>query len=173
MPLPRYNIEYKNNIFKYSVDSNKYEIIIPIGKYIIEDIIEILNKNSNNNFTLFLNTEQKIKIESDKNIILENTELILKNLGFKTFELSDGFLISDNTWDLRLNDRIYLYLDNISDIKFGNLSYNLTESISLFKFESICNFDKLHIHFKDTDDNEVSFYNLPHSLNMLFEIINC
>ena len=198
LPLPRFNIDENiNNIFKFNINGNDYIITIPSGKYLIEELIEYINTIINNeNIKLSINTEQKIIFESsdtNDNIYIYPTHLSKINLGFKdekniiNLNITDNIAISSDTklddnllnkknkiianqiWDLRINDKIYLYLNNLSDnIPFGILFYN-GQSVSQFKLENPFNLDKLDIHFKDNYGNNINFNNLFHNLSFLIE----
>ena len=172
LPLPRYNIEDNiNNIFKYIINKIDKTIIIPSGKYLIDELINYINDNNEDNIKLSINYNQKIIIEtSNENDIISivSTHLSTYNLGFIT-TIENNKLIANNTWDLRINDKVYLYLNNISDnIPFGILYYN-GQSISQFKFQNPFNLDKLEIDFRDSYNNNINFYNLPHTLSFLIE----
>ena len=101
------------------------------------------------------------------------TDLITNNFGFtNNFTFIDGKIISDNIWDLRINDKVYLYLNNLSEnIPFAILFYNEQFS-NQFKFEEPYNLNQLDIYFKNTDKHNIDFYNLKHTLNFLIEITN-
>ena len=100
------------------------------------------------------------------------------NLGFiNNNSNSNNIIIADNTWDLRINNKIYLYLDNlVDDIPFGILFYNNIDynssSVSQFKFEFPYKLDRLDINFKDIYGNNIEFNNLPHNLSFLIEKLN-
>ena len=174
IPHPRYNIEENiNNEFKYKIDDEVTSIEIKTGKYSIEELLNYINSISNDIFNISLDIEQKIVITSSDNIELIPTNLITKNLGFITnLNIIDDKIISNNTWDLRINDKVYLYLNNLSDdIPFAILFYN-EQFINQFKFEEPYNLNQLDIHFKDSNKNDINFYNLNHTLNFLIEITN-
>jgi hypothetical protein len=173
------NIDWKeniNNILEYSINDEHFTIIIPSGKYTIDELIDTINKYATN-ITLSLDFEQKIILESflDTDIInLYPTHLSTINLGFININSEDKIshkLIATQTWDLRINDKVYLYLMNIADdIPFGLLFYN-GQSISQFRFENPFNLIKLDINFKDVYRNNINFNNLPHTLSFLIEQI--
>mgnify|MGYP000073335422 FL=1 len=177
LPIPRFNIEENiNNILEYSINDEHFTIIIPSGKYTIDELIDTINKYATN-ITLSLDFEQKIILESflDTDIInLYPTHLSTINLGFININSEDKIshkLIATQTWDLRINDKVYLYLMNIADdIPFGLLFYN-GQSISQFRFENPFNLIKLDINFKDVYRNNINFNNLPHTLSFLIEQI--
>ena len=77
--------------------------------------------------------------------------------------------LADNTWDLRLDNKVYIYLSNLSNaIPFGILYFN-NISICNFKFESSYTLSNLEIEFKDENGIEYDFCNLPHELNFVIE----
>jgi hypothetical protein len=181
LPTPRFNIEEnKNNYLSLKVNdtitSNIFNIKINTGKYSIEELINILDsklKESDNSLSISLNNQQHIIIESNdssKELTILSTVLSRINLGFINSATSNK-LVSDNSWDLRIEDKVYLYLNNISeDVPFGILYFN-GMSICQFKFESPFMLDKLEIMFKDSKGNNYNFYNLSHTLNILLDTI--
>jgi hypothetical protein len=169
IPLPRYNIDNNNNILFI----NDYKLEIPKGHYSINELLEYIN-NNNNDIRMVLDIEQHIKILSNlDNTFTINTSYLLKyNLGFELDRYENEFEItSDYTWDLRLNSKVYLYFENISDnMPFAILNYNGT-SRGEFKFEDKFNIDKLEIMIKDQNNNKIDFDNLSHNISILVEYI--
>ena len=177
LPTPRFNIEEnKNNCLCLKVNDSDITIKLETGKYSIEDLISILDsklKENDDSLTISLNSQQHIIIESNdsmKELTIQSTVLSKTNLGFmKT--ITGTRLVSDNSWDLRIEDKVYLYLNNISeDVPFGILYFN-GQSICQFKFQNPFMLDKLDIIFKDSKGNNYNFYNLSHSLNILLDTI--
>lgn len=179
LPLPRFNVEEnKNNKLSFTLNDEDFNVILNTGKYTIDELIFLLNekiKTINKNLSISVNKEQKILFESsiltDKiNII--TTMLSKDNLGFindTNNTLNKHSYISDNIWDLRIDNKVYLYLNNLSnDIPFGILYFN-GESVSQFKFKEPFNLNNLEIIFKDSKGMLYNFYNLPHSLTFLIE----
>ena len=179
LPIPRFNIECdKNNTFIYTVNSHENTINIPTGNYSIDELILLLNTCSqkfNENITFTLNTNQKIIFQSsniDDKIKIIPTIFSKFNLGFISESNENYTHTADNIWDLRIENKLYLYLNNLSDeVPFGVLYFN-TQSISQFKFQDLFNLDNLEIIFKDSKGLPYNFYNLPHSLNFLIEKLN-
>lgn len=178
IPIPRFNIEQnKNNNFKYNLNDNEYSVVIPTGKYSIEELLLVLNEKNkaNNDKLLFkMNNEQRIIFESsepeDKIEIIPSL-LAKENLGFLFTSTISSSHISDRVWDLRVENKIYLYLNNLSDeVPFGILYFN-GQSYSQFKFQDPFDLNNLEIVFKDSRGMPVDFYGLPHSLNFLIEKI--
>jgi hypothetical protein len=182
LPVPRFNIEEnKNNILSFTFNDEEKSVTLNTGKYTIDELISSLDekiKTINENLSINVNKEQKIIFESsistDKiNII--TTLLSKDNLGFindTNNALNKQTHISENIWDLRIDNKVYLYLNNLSnDIPFGILYFN-GESISQFKFQDPFNLNNLEIIFKDSKGLIYNFYNLPHSLTFIIEKIN-
>lgn len=179
LPLPRFNIEQnKNGIFSYSLNSINHSLVIPTGKYTIDELILALNdknKSINENIKFSVNNEQRIIFESSNSedkIQIIPTMLSKENLGF-IFSTSEKYShMSDRIWDLRIENKIYLYLNNLSEeVPFGILYFN-GQSVSQFKFQDPFNLNNLEIVFRDSRGMPYDFYELPHSLSFLIEKIN-
>ena len=202
IPLPRFNIEEnKNNIFIFKLNNEEHTVNLITGKYTIDELLTILDekiKKINKTLSIYINTEQKVIFKSsnvEDNIIIINTMLSKENLGFlvnttdqniteqnidQTIEdlnieqnaKNHNIQIADKCWDLRIDNKVYLYLNNLSDeIPFGILYFN-GSAVSQFKFEKPFNLTKLEIVFKDSYGMPYNFYNLPHSLTFLIEKIH-
>ena len=200
IPLPRFNIEEnKNNIFSFKLNDKEHSITLVTGKYTIDELITTLDekiKKINETLTIHINMEQKVIFESsniEDTITIINTMLSKENLGFlvnidqniaeKNIDQTVDQNIKDNTknhniqiankcWDLRIDNRVYLYLNNLSEeIPFGILYFN-GNAVSQFKFEKPFNLTNLEIIFKDSYGMPYNFHNLPHSLTFLIEKIN-
>jgi len=179
IPLPRFNIEEnKNNIFSFKLNEQEHSITLSTGKYTIDELITILNqkiKQINETLSISINVEQKTIFESSNTediITIINTMLSKENLGFSVNIENKNIQIADKCWDLRIDNKVYLYLNNLSeDIPFGILYFNGT-AVSQFKFEKPFNLNNLEIVFKDSYGMPYNFHNLPHSLTFLIEKIN-
>jgi hypothetical protein len=179
IPVPRFNIEQnKNDIFTYNSNTTEYSIVIPTGKYTIDELVLVLNeKNKINceNLKFSVNNEQRIIFEStneEDKIEIIQTVLSKENLGFLFTTSAKAYHISDRIWDLRIDDKIYLYLNNLSDeVPFGILYFN-GQSVSQFKFQDPFDLNNLEIVFKDSRGMPYDFYGLSHSLSFLIEKIN-
>lgn len=174
LPLPKFNIEEnKNNILNLIINDNDIKISLDTGKYNIDDLLESLNnKLKEYNILLSLNKQQKVTLqvqnETDKVLIIP-TNLSKFNLGFSGIYENNTLYIADKIWDLRIDDRIYLYLNNLSDeIPFGVLYFN-GQATSQFKFQQPFDLDKFEIIFKDVKGQNINFYGLPHYLSFLIE----
>jgi hypothetical protein len=179
IPLPRFNIEEnKNNIFSFKLNGQEHSITLSTGKYTIDELIIILNqkiKQINETLSISINVEQKTIFESsntEDTIIIINTMLSKENLGFLVNIENKNIQIADKCWDLRIDNKVYLYLNNLSeDIPFGILYFNGT-AVSQFKFEKPFNLNNLEVVFKDSYGMPYNFHNLSHSLTFLIEKIN-
>jgi hypothetical protein len=177
LPVPRFNIEINNNnTFKFKLNNIEQTIEVPTGKYNIDDLIHKLDEQlTQHNIKISVNIEQKVVVESldeSNTIELIETDMLKYNLGFTKKCKDNSSYISDNTWDLRVDDRVYLYLSNLEEeVPFG-LLYFTGHSISQFKFQEPFNLNKLEIKFKNSKGIDYNFYNLPHSLSFLIEKYN-
>jgi len=174
IPKLKYNIEENlNNELIILIENEENIIKIETGKYEIEELIQELNNKLNiKNIKISINNQQKIIIESEIEQLLElkETQLSKINLGYLDYNKKENKLIADNIWDLRIEENIYLYLENLSDeIPFGILYPNGKQIISQFKFGELYNIDKLEIHFKNIYGKTYNFYNLSHKLYFLLE----
>ena len=179
LPIPRFNIEQnKNNVFTYNLNATEYSIVIPTGKYTIDELVSVLNNKNNihcENLNFNVNNEQRVTFEStneEDKIEIIQTVLSKENLGFLFTTSAKHSHISDRIWDLRIEDKIYLYLNNLSDeVPFGILYFN-GHSVSHFKFQDPFDLNNLEIVFKDSRGMPYDFYGLSHSLSFLIEKIN-
>ena len=176
LPLPRYNIHMnKNNMLKFMINNTEHIVEIKSGRYNIDDLVSILNQKISSmtlDITISINMEQHIVIESEKEFTLVSTSLLKDNLGFiKTNDMTNRY-VSDRVWDLRIDDKVYLYLTNLSeDIPFGILYFNSMSSCQ-FKFDKPYNMNTLQVVFKDSMGYDYNFHNLPHSLSFLVDRID-
>ncbi len=179
LPIPRFNIEEnKNNVLVLKVNNKEIKVVLSTGKYNIEDLIETINNNLNqnidNNIQLSINNKQLVNIKSSNEsdlIQIVPTILSKDNLGFgeENGSQSKNSHTADKLWDLRINDKVLLYLNNLShEVPFGVLYLNV-QSVSQFKFHQPYNLDKLEIVFKDSRGLDYNFYGLPHNLSFLVE----
>jgi hypothetical protein len=174
MPVPRYNIDKNNNILKYSVNEESKEVIIPKGKYTITQLLEYLNRNSELNFNLNIN--QKVSVESSDSFVLQECNLVNSTLGISKEDviekLEDKFLVNaSNTWDLRLHDKLFLYLTNINNDPVSIIYLN-GHGESQIQFEEPIGLSQLDIELRDINGNLYDFNNLNHSINLQLELVN-
>ena len=182
IPQSVYNIQNNiNNVFKILIGTEEsyeeFQILIEEGKYTIEELINYINNKLDDGgevqVILTLDNDQKISIISNETIKLVINFLLDKNLGFSTCDNFSNNHKANNIWDLRLKNKIYLYLNNISDnIPFGILYFNQNINsplISNFTFESPINLNNLDIIFKDEYNYIYNFNNLSHNLNFIIK----
>ena len=182
IPQSVYNIYNNiNNVFKILIGTEEsyeeFQILIEEGKYTIEELINYINNKLDDGgevqVILTLDNDQKISIISNETIKLVINFLLDKNLGFSTCDNFSNNHKANNIWDLRLKNKIYLYLNNISDnIPFGILYFNQNINsplISNFTFESPINLNNLDIIFKDEYNYIYNFNNLSHNLNFIIK----
>ena len=185
LPQSRYNIDTNNNILKYKIISSEdtdtveefKEIIIPKGKYTIETLIFYINDKSHNCDLYFeLNINQKITISSSSNFVVEFNNLMTNVIGFKdnnvpTLIESKYIVEADNTWDLRVNDKLFLYFTNINDDPISIVYFN-GNCESQIQFEEPIELSHLDIELRDGYGNLYDFNNLKHTINLQFELTN-
>ena len=168
LPEIQFNIEEnKNNYIIVHQNDIETKYIINRGKYTIDALLEVLN-NKLKNIKFYVNLDQTIKIESDEVFDLLSCPLLKNNLGFINPTINNSSYISDNIWDLRIDNKIYLYINNISDtVPFGILFNGTNNSNCEFKFKEPFDIDCLDIIFKDSRGNLYNFYNLQHTLSFV------
>lgn len=171
IPLARYNIEDgKNNLFKAKFENDVFEIKISSGKYTIDELVKGLNKNEKIKFNL--NLEEKIEINSDSTFDIIITPLSKEVLGFTSSQLGQNSYIADRVWDLRIEDKAYLFLNNIDDTAPFALLYPNNQGNYQIKFEQPTTIDNLELVFKDSKGRLFNFNGLNYSINIQLEIIN-
>jgi hypothetical protein len=170
MPQPRYNIDMNNNIIKY----NEKEVILNKGQYSISQLIDYLNRITELEFELTIS--QNIKISSKSKFELERNNLITSTLGIKETDVvkeEDGLFILEGsgTWDLRLHNKLFLYLTNINNEPISIIYLN-GSSESTIQFEEPIELSQLDIELKDVNGNLYDFNGLDHSINLQLELVN-
>ena len=170
IPNKKYNIEENiNNIFSYMIDNKTYNLNLSTGFYTIELLIEKLNENENIKFKLDIFT-QKIQIDSENVLKLINTNLSIM-LGFKNYESYSSHILADVIYDLRIDNKVYLYINNIVSKPFAILNPNNTTTESEFLFEESTQIDFFDIIFKDSKGNNINFYDINHYLNLEVTVV--
>jgi len=165
-----FNINKYNNHLIFKINEETININIDEGKYNIDEIITIFN-NKLTDIKLSINNQQKIIFESDNNFDIISTCMSKEIFGFTLDYNNNNKYISNNIWDLRISDKIYLYLNNISDNPFGILYFNGHSDIQI-KFKDPFDIDLFDVSFKDVKGREIEFNNLPHSLSFVIEQLN-
>jgi len=169
IPQTKFNIEENiNNIFKFKIiESNDIkEFNLPTGYYDINILIEKLNSNEHNIIFELDTLLQKILIKVDFEIQLINTDLSHDILGFINYDKIDNNFTADHIYDLRIDNKIYLFLSNISEQPIAILNYNNTINDSEMKFENDILLEYLDISFKNSKGIDINFYNSKHYLNL-------
>ena len=115
---------------------------------------------------------QKIKINSESNFNIIPTTLSIINLGFKSNCNNDNTYSADTIYDLRINNKVYLYFKNISDEPISIITPNTNIYDSELLFENPVKLNYLDIAFKDENDNDYNFYNISHYINLNLIINN-
>ena len=114
----------------------------------------------------------KIKITGDYKFKIIETNLSHDVFGFSSEHDYLKSIISDRPCDLRIPDKLYIYLNNIQEnVPFGIVYFNKI-SQSEIKFQNPVSLSNLNIKFLDTGGNLYNFNNLSHTLNFKFEILN-
>jgi hypothetical protein len=173
IPQPRYNIESgKNNIFQIkNTDNEIIELILNSGKYVIDNLIKKLNSKSEK-YKFELNDEQLIEIKSEESFEIISTPLSKEILGFTLSCTEKNEYISVKPWDLRIEEKIFLFINNLDDSTPYAVLYTNNQGNYQFKFEEPILLDRLELSFKDSKGRPFNFYGLPYSLNIQLEINN-
>jgi hypothetical protein len=167
IPFKKYNIETNiNNIFMYAINNIEKNIILSEGFYTIQEIIENLNDNQND-LIFELNTiNQKIKVSSEYNFNIIPTTLSIINLGFKSNYNNNNIFNADTVYDLRINNKVYLFFKNITNDPITIITPNTNIYDSEILFENPVKLNYLDIVFKDENDNDYNFYNINHYIHL-------
>jgi len=115
---------------------------------------------------------QHIILESKTFIDIIPTNLTKYNLGFINDAMNANRYISTNMYDLRVSNKIYLHIDNISPHAPMGVLFVNGQSNCEFKFRTPISLNILEIKFKDSKGYDYNFYNLPHSLSFVLERMN-
>ena len=169
IPFKKYNIEENiNNLIKYKIDNENKEIIIKTGLYNIDQLLNSINELQNDLIFELDNLSQKVKIKSEKEFELNYSELINSNLGFIEFDNQINFCQATNMYDLRIDNKIYLFITNINEAPFCIITPNNTNYDSEIFFDNPITINSLDISFKDSKNNDINFYDIKHYLNFQF-----
>ena len=192
IPIPRFNIEEnKNNIFKIKYGDEIKEIKLNSGKYKIDHLLKLLTEKSNFNFELNYEEKVEIKLKKDSNDDENNiktdeennikpddgkkfdiipTPLSVEVLGFTKEYTNENNYTAEKTWDLRIEDKVYLFINNLDEnIPFAVL-YLGNQAVQQFKFDESIDLDRLELEFKDSKARPYNFYGLTYSVNVQLEI---
>ena len=169
IPTKKFNIEENiNNLFKYSINDLEKEIILETGFYNIDQLITILNEKQSDLIFELNNITQKITIKSEQEFTIGKTLFSINNLGFtQSFKSTNGHIVlSNKIWDLRIDNKVYLFLSNIDNENPFGILYTNTISEAEITFEHPVNLEYLNIIFKDANGYELNFYDINHYLNI-------
>ena len=167
LPTPRYNITNKNNVFKYIINDVDTSINLEKGNYTIDKLIEELNKSDD--FEI-INDNHKLTLTANTDIELDNSFLIVNNLGFQKNTFGKK-IIANKSWDLRLPDKLFLFIKNINEsIPIGILYFNEIFSSEIL-LENPIELKYFDIKLTDEDGFNYDFNDLYHSLSFKLEIV--
>jgi hypothetical protein len=173
IPFKKYNIEYDiNNLFLYTINNIEKNIILSEGYHTIQEIIDNLNLNQNDLIFELNSINQKIKVISESKFNIVPTTLSIVNLGFKSNYNNDNIYNADTIYDLRINNRVYLFFKNISDEPISIITPNTNIYDSELLFEKPVKLNYLDIIFKDENDNKYNFYNISHYIHLNLMVTN-
>ena len=162
LPNIKYNIDEHNN---YLIINNK-KIVIENGFYDINQLLNEINSKQSQ-FKLSVKPSCKIEIEpSEENINITKSQLLNNVLGFSDDVKLTETIIGNNVYDLRIDNKIYMYITNLSDNPFGIL-YSNSQVPCQFSFKEPFNLNCLDICFRNSSGNNVNFHNLKHNLGFI------
>jgi len=173
IPEARYNIESeKNNIFQIkNINNEIIELKLNSGKYSIESLLEKLNTKSEK-YKFQLNVEQFVEISSDESFEIISTPLSREVLGFTSICKDNLKFVADKSWDLRIQEKIFLFINNIDNTRPFTVLYKNNQGNNSIKFEELIKLDKLELSFKDSNGRAFNFYGLKYNLNIQLELNN-
>ena len=173
IPFKKYNIENDiNNLFIYTINNIEKNIILSEGFYTIDEIINNLNLNQNDLVFRLNSISQKIKIESQINFNIIPSTLSMINLGFKSNYNNNNTYYADTMYDLRINNKVYIFFKNISEEPISIITPNTNIYDSELLFENPVKLNYLDIMFKDENNNDYNFYNINHYIHLNLMSIN-
>ncbi len=109
---------------------------------------------------------QKVQIISESNFNIVPTTLSIINLGFKSNYNNNNTYFADTIYDLRINNKVYLYFKNISNEPISIIMPNTNIYDSEILFENPVKLNHLDIAFKDENENDYNFYNISHYIHL-------
>jgi len=167
IPFKKFNIESDiNNIFLYTMNNIEKKIILSPGYYTIDEIIVNLNLNQKDLLFELNLVSQKVQIVSESNFNIVPTTLSIINLGFKSNYNNNNTYFADTIYDLRINNKVYLYFKNISNEPISIIMPNTNIYDSEILFENPVKLNHLDIAFKDENENDYNFYNISHYIHL-------
>ena len=167
IPFKKFNIESDiNNIFLYTMNNIEKKIILSPGYYTIDEIIVNLNLNQKDLLFELNSVSQKVQVVSESNFNIVPTTLSIINLGFKSNYNNNNTYFADTIYDLRINNKVYLYFKNISNEPISIIMPNTNIYDSEILFENPVKLNHLDIAFKDENENDYNFYNISHYIHL-------
>jgi len=175
IPSINFNIEEdKNNIFEFEFEANDViEIKLESGKYCIDELLSSLNKNEHGLIFSLDNITQKVTVSSEKEFKINPSPLSISNLFFtdNNYENLKEYKAT-KIFDLRSDNKISLYLNNIDNNSPFAILYPESTSNAILNFENLISLEKLDILFKDSKGRIHNFYNSEHNISLQLEVKN-
>jgi hypothetical protein len=175
IPSINFNIEEdKNNIFEFEFEANNViEIKLESGKYGIDELLNSLNKNEYGLIFSLDNITQKVTVSSEKEFKINPSPLSISNLFFtdNNYENLKEYKAT-KIFDLRSDNKISLYLNNIDNNSPFAILYPESTSNAILNFENLISLEKLDILFKDSKGRIHNFYNSEHNISLQLEVKN-
>ena len=175
IPSINFNIEEdKNNIFEFEFEANDViEIKLESGKYGIDELLNSLNKNEYGLIFSLDNITQKVTVSSEKEFKINPSPLSISNLFFtdNNYENLKEYKAT-KIFDLRSDNKISLYLNNIDNNSPFAILYPESTSNAILNFENLISLEKLDILFKDSKGRIHNFYNSEHNISLQLEVKN-
>ncbi len=190
VPNKEYIINNFNNKFIFQEQPNEnLEIIIPIGNYTINNLLNLIqnqmNLIGNSNYSLS-QINNKIKFISDLsngifNLLFDIEDSIYNIIGFtKSNFYQNNYYLGDFEYNLQKQPSTFiLSFPNIKN-EYESLTFLITGSSNLISFnnkEQISKFlfpfdlSYLNIEWKDINENFINFYGKNHSILLCFSYI--
>lgn len=159
IPILNYNIGNKQ-YFEYYIEDQEHSIHVPRGNYNINQLLELINNRTTDEFKLKLNpitdcifVDTKLQMQIKKN-------LVSKKLGL------DASTIGTRPYDLRIINYLSFYIKNIFQEKTicRVNPYNFTPIDIIFN--EPLELDRLEIEFRDNDNIIIDFEGRHHIIEM-------
>lgn len=159
IPILNYNIGNKQ-YFEYYIEDQEHSIHVPRGNYNINQLLELINNRTTDEFKLKLNpitdcifVDTKLQMQIKKN-------LVSKKLGL------DASIIGTRPYDLRIINYLSFYIKNIFQEKtICRVNPHNFTPIDII-FNEPLELDRLEIEFRDNDNNIIDFEGRHHIIEM-------
>jgi hypothetical protein len=161
--------KYYYSLWRAVKDDDK-DTPLKISKSVEYNTKDIVLEDSIDN--LVNDFKKKNNDDSEEPEIFDIVPTILSKeiLGFVNNCTTKNKYVADKTWDLRIEDKIYLFINNINESVPLGVLYLGNQAVQQFRFEEPVNLDRLELHFKDSKGRPFNFYSLTYSLNIQLEI---